>query len=895
MAPSRHFAYKVSFYRFLISSVFLFLAGWPASAKGPGLSAIEVYPAENGPAYVEISNFVLNAKNEVHLCHPTEAISKNSYGKLQTIGLSAGMSLERAQNGVLWLTRPGGQPECVVPANLKDLERRETEMPAELAERTELQGEVVSNSMASTQRIPRMVPGVKIVLLDTLDRELAEYLLAGSAGKIPAWQSYIDKFPTGAHVGQAKASLAVLWVRLGNEALTKYQSTPKDAQSGYERLMAAKDALDNALALAPRNPPTEELAAGIHQEAQLLNQKALVETSLYRDALKKETAGYSHLLAAEAILAHTSRLDPNSTETISLNKEDTNARRKLDSRFVEFDNNLEQRHPEEAYESIKPLRAFATEYPDVQKRLDRLYSYYLEAGKKDESKNDPQDQVVEYRKALAIEPRPEMDEILKAAEQKAQESTDEAAIRTALNLSSGAEEDKDYVTAYEVLINLTPAQRKQQAVVDRLAALQDIYLQKAPAVARDLQRDNTPPKVLANEIALERAYDLMEHCFDLKSDPDLKDRILILGQSLSRYYLEQAQDYLNRQDGLSSNIGWAYLAKASRYKVLDEEALQNEIKSINTAHQAGSIPSISIKFEDASSTGSAGNFPIQLVRSTAASIASYSPKIKVVGPDERAATKPTFAMIGEARVIEAGNVETIQRTSTHSTSEFVVSDDWKTANYQYESANRAWLTAREALKAAELRGKKKQIEEERNRTGEAQKALDQAQKKLDATPKTRVDPTSASDTYNEHINHLSVTVQLRFQIQDSNGKTILTGTPISKTEETLINTIDRGMPGDMSVHPVTGGLSKSQFIEEVEGEARDALLQEVRRSVTNLPKTILTLADQRAGEGDTAGAAALYMLYLDSTQRQPSPDWNKAQKFLSDNYNFRDYGESPQA
>jgi hypothetical protein len=817
MSPSRHFADRVSFSRFLMLVAFLLAAGWPSFAKTPGLSAIEVYPAENGPGYVEISNFFLNTKNEVHLCGQTPAISKNAYEKLPKLSLSAGMSLERAQNGMLWLTRPGGAPECVVPANVKDLGRRESETPAELAERTELQGDIVSSSIASTRAIPRMAPGTKVVLVDVLDNERAEFLLAESARTIGAWRSYLEKFPKGANVGQARADLAVLYVRSGKESLTQYQAAPKDAKS-VDKLMAAKDDLDQAHALAPRNQASEDLAAGIHQEAQVLDQRGLGELALFREALKKETPGYNHLLNAEELKDQTLRLDPNSIDTVSLATEDTNVRRILDNRFVNFDNNLDQSHPEEAYEWIKPLRALAPEYPEIQKRLDHLYSYYLEAGKKDESKQDFQDEVVQYRKALAVEPRPEMAEMLQAAEKKAQDSSDEAAIRTALSQSSGAEEDKDYVTAYEVLINLTPERRrKQQAVADRLAALQDTYMQKAPAEARGLQKDNTPLKGPPNEVALERAYDLMRHCFDLKNDPDINDSILTLGHSLSTYDLEQAQNYLSQQDPLSSHIGWAYLAKASHYKVLDEEALQSQIKSITDAHQAESIPSISIKFKDTSSPGSAGDFPTQLVRSTAASIASYSPKIKVFGPEQPSSAKPTFALVGEARVIEA------------------------------------------------------------------------------EAPRTGVDPASAADTNAEHVNHLRVTVQLSFQIEDSSGKTVLTGTPVSKTEETLIRTLDGVIPGDTSVRSVTGGLSKPQFIEEVEGEARDALLPEIRRSVANLPKTILALADQRAAAGDTAGAAALYMLYLDSTPQEPSPDWSKAQKFLSDNYDFRAYGETPQA
>ena len=140
------------------------------------LSAIEVYPTGDARAYVQISGFTLNAKNEVHLCTGVESINKNSYGKLPKLTLGPGMTLDRGKDGILMLTR-GGSPACVVPAGLK-LEKAEGVTPSELADQTDLQGQIVGKSINSTSSIPKIVPGVKIVLVATLDTELAEYLLA---------------------------------------------------------------------------------------------------------------------------------------------------------------------------------------------------------------------------------------------------------------------------------------------------------------------------------------------------------------------------------------------------------------------------------------------------------------------------------------------------------------------------------------------------------------------------------------------------------------------------------------------------------------------------------------------------------------------------------------------
>ncbi len=157
MASSRFFVCWVLFCRTTIAVVFLGLLSGSAFAKTAELSAIEVYPTGDAHAYVQISGFTLNAKNEVHLCTGVQTINKNSYGKLPKLTLAPGMTLERGKDGVLMLTR-GAAPECVVPAGLK-LEKAEGVTPSELADQTDLQGQIVAKSISSTDSIPKIAPG----------------------------------------------------------------------------------------------------------------------------------------------------------------------------------------------------------------------------------------------------------------------------------------------------------------------------------------------------------------------------------------------------------------------------------------------------------------------------------------------------------------------------------------------------------------------------------------------------------------------------------------------------------------------------------------------------------------------------------------------------------------
>ena len=83
----------------------------------------------------------------------------------------------------------------------------------------------------------------------------------------------------------------------------------------------------------------------------------------------------------------------------------------------------------------------------------------------------------QFQKAAEVESTPEIGEMLQNARQQLQETTDKAAITNATTISTAAEDDKDYVKAYEVLADLTPSQQK--AVAERIDALKDRYIQAA--------------------------------------------------------------------------------------------------------------------------------------------------------------------------------------------------------------------------------------------------------------------------------------------------------------------------------------------------------------------------------------------------------------------------------
>ena len=124
--------------------------------------------------------------------------------------------------------------------------------------------------------------------------------------------------------------------------------------------------------------------------------------------------------------------------------------------------------------------------------------------------------------------------------------------------STAAEEDKKFVLAYEVLDDLTPSQKKQAAVEERLDSLKDRFVPAASNMAKELQRAHNPIKGPEDEAGIQLAYSLMARCYAITKDSSYDDRTTALGQYLGDYYLERAKHYLERPEGAGANVGWAY-------------------------------------------------------------------------------------------------------------------------------------------------------------------------------------------------------------------------------------------------------------------------------------------------------------------------------------------------
>jgi len=78
----------------------------------------------------------------------------------------------------------------------------------------------------------------------------------------------------------------------------------------------------------------------------------------------------------------------------------------------------------------------------------------------------------------------------------------------------------------------------------------------------------------------------------------------------------------------------------------------------------------------------------------------------------------------------------------------------------------------------------------------------------------------------------------------------------------------------------------AQFLTDLEIDSRNALVKAVREKAAELPATVLQAARTLAQQGDTDGAAELYVLYLNATPQGASPGRDEAVKFLRDQFNL---------
>jgi hypothetical protein len=883
--------------------LFLFgltLVSVPSHAKNAGLTAIEVYPGPAGQNYQQIADFILGGKNELLLCGDTTTnIDKNVYHRLGKVTLSAGMTLERTADGVLLLTQgptpDAAAPACVVPANIK-YDKGGSFSASELADKTDVAGSIVSGSDPSTTQIAPLKPGVLIVFVPAPDKELAEYLRAGRASTIAAWQVYFAAFPAGAHLAQAGKSMAALYMQAASGDFSSYQSAHASPSPDYSKLADARQADDKAHALVADDASIADLGQKIHAEVESLSAAAQAKLQAYQQALKAQTAGYASLVAAEKLADGAFLVEPATPEAMAAETQTKQARAAFDSILKDAESSITAHRPDDASQKIASLRVFAPENPRIAVDLQSISDLFVAHAKVLQEQPDWPGAVKELEKAEATVASTDTEALLKDAREQALIAANKAAADDATQKSQTAETSGDILTAYEVLDDLPPDQHA--LVTDRLAGLKDRYVPAAEQAAAGLQKAHEPINGIGDESGIRLAYAYLQRCFAITNDPTLQDRIAILGEDLSSYDLAQGKKYAEKPDGTGVNVGWVYLHEALQYKSqTDSGAIHDELTTARPAYLLKSRLSVKVEFRDQTSRRDAVDFAQQLTDSLATGLESSGLDVKVVRPQDTTPVQPIFQLVGDVLQHEMTKSEDVEAKESKYRfgQQEVPNEAWNEANRQYEKANNDLEAARSVLEGAQAHGKKGEIKKAEDDVQADEKVVEDLHAKLDEIPKTRMEDVERPYTYSQVDYHLKIIVALQFRILDNAGDEVAQTIPIRADAPKEYSVLQNVKPEDTQGVRIEGVIpNDNDFLEDSEYKARDELIARAREKVADLPGIVLARGDRKAADGDNDGAAELYILYLDSTPVADTPERLRARKFLADQFNFRDIGlEAP--
>lgn len=858
-----------------------------AQAKTPGLIAIEIYPASTGSGYVQISDLVLDGKNEVSVCPASGAIDRNTYHKLQKIRLAPGMKLERDSRGVLMLTS-GGSPTCVVPANLK-LDKGDSLTVATLGGRAAIEGKVLPGSDPVAVQPPALKPGAALYIVTAPNQEMAEYLRAKTTDSVQVWSSYLSKYGASADAPAARNSLAQLYLLSASADLKAYQAGAGGGTPLWDKLLDARTLVNQAHQAAPQLAAVADMDHQVHAEVLALCARAEEHLESYRLALKNNKPGYGDLTAAESLAQAAVSVEPSTAEAARAMQNARAERAAFDKILRDADSQLAAHNPDEASRAIVPLRAFASENARIADDIKAISTLYLLHARELQSANHWAEAVAELQKAEAIQPSRSTEALLNTARQQATIAADKAAAGAAVQKSEDLEASGDILGAFQTVDDLPPAQRTIAS--DRLQALKDRYVPAADDRAKALQKAHEPIGGIGDEMAFLEAYGYLQRCYRLTNDPTYQDRLDALGDELSAWYLQQGRKYYVKPEGSGVNVAWMYLTEALQYNSpTNSGPVRDLMTTAGSAHRLKSRLSIKVDFRDQTSRRDAPQFSNQLSDAIASGLDASGLMVAVIRPGDTTAVQPNFQLIGDVLLHEMReSQDNKSRESMYRSGEHEVPNDaWNAANRDYVKASLELETARSIQQGAEARGKKKEIEDARKAVADVQAKVERFRDKLDSIPRTESQPIERSYTYIEVVHHIDPVVELQFRILDSAGEEIVPPMKVHRElpkEYTVLENVKaedtRGVRAEGTIPDV------KDFYRETETRAIDELISAARQKVAQLPAYILQVADRKAAQNDQDGAAELYILYLNSTKEEDTPERQRIRKYLLQSFNFR--------
>jgi tetratricopeptide (TPR) repeat protein len=854
-------------------------------AKDVPATGIELYDGPNGAAYVQLTDLLINGKTELRTCTAGSKIDKGGYGRLPKITLASATSLQRGLDGVLTLTKDS-VTVCVVPSNLK-FEKDVEQTPSELAERAVLQGKVLPSSPPGPDTPPPLKPGVEIRFVPVPDVELAEYLRADRARSIAVWQEYLVRYATSGHADQAKQSLSSLLLKEGEDGLAAYRKSASSGNPSYADLKKAKIRADQAFQVVPANPQATKLRDDVRAELGVLTDKTRAEVQSYQHALSGHTAGLSHLVNArksiDQIVDIDALFDPALKVQTSVNTET----RALDSSLGSAESLMTAQRIDEAMAAITAYVSFADEEPRIAAVVNAAYKFHFDRGTAFENAAKWQDSVHEFQQAFAINKSEEAASSLQKAQSGLQTFENRTAADAALRQSQDFQQQHQDVEAYEVLATLPDAPRA--LVSDTMQSLAPAYVKAASLEAKKLQEAHTPIRGKADEVGMQRAYDLLKRATTLSDDTNLKLRLDLLSETISDYFLQQAKRYFEKPLGSGAGMGWLYLNQVQLYKPNRDDVRDERTKN-TSIYQMRSKLSIRVVFRDQTSRRDSAGFAEQLSDAIATGLETSGLLVRVIRPNDPTAVDPNFKLVGDVlqhRPVMNPSLEP-KESKYRSGEREMPNDDWNRANRDYESAGLDLQNAQRILQGAQAHGKKKEIADANVAVANAQRRVGDLHATLDSIPRTTPVDIVKPYTYTKKTIKLAAVVDLAFRVVDASNSPVESGVSITKNAEKTFVILENVKSEDTEGVKAEGTApDEIQFLADVEIEARDTLIKSVTEKVSGLPEKVLAQARKRAADGDLDGAAESYILYLNSTADAQTPERDEARRFLQNQFNLR--------
>jgi len=864
------------------------LSAIPLCAKEPSLTAIELYSGPAGPAYVQITSFLINGKAELRVCGSVPKINRSEYGKLSKVALRPGASIEHGTDGVLTLTQ-GATSICVVPSNLK-FEKDASLTPAELANRAVLTGAVLPGGSDTITAPSPLKPGVRIIFVAAPNVEWAEYFRADHSPSISLWQEYLAKYPASSHAENAKQFLVSLLVKDGENSLEAYRKSLPGPPRSYQDLKNAELRAERAVEVVPEWAPAIKLKDETHDELTKLIDEGQSEIHIYRQALIARTPGYVHLVAARELAAACAGIDPHFPPTLVLQTETSNNMNALEASLGRADSLMASKRYDESFASIEAYTSFAGEVRRVAVIVDATYQFHFDSGQQAADAKDWDGAITEFRKASGAKPTKAVAAVLKDAAEKLEAVKNQKAAESARAQSQFFEHLGDYVQAYEVLDNLSPTQRS--LVTNDLERLTPQYIESAPKTADEIKKVHLPIRGIADERAIQTAYNSLQRAYALSQNPSLKDRADGLGDELSEYYLGRGKQYMNKPLGTGAGLGWCYLNESLEYKASNLDAVRDERTKAGSAYQMRSRLSIRVVFRDQTSRRDSAGFADQLADAIATGLEASGFPGRVIRPGENPAFDPNFHLVGDVIEHHPTKVADSQPRDSHyrASEQEIPNPEWNKTNREYEADQEDLRTLQQGLSGTVARGKKKQIAEAKDKISAAEEKVDEVHARLDSIPRNIPIDVIKPYSYTEKTVDVSAIVQLQFRIRDLAGNQVVGTVPLKKESDRKYQILESVKPEDTDGVKAQGtDPDETQLLTDVENDARDALIKAVIESVSKLPEIVFKKGHKQEEEGDLDGAAESYILYLNSnsTPAGRNPERRQAEHFLLEKYNIR--------